>query len=129
MMEVLMMPPMKLPNSAEALFVIILNSAIASTPRLVPRMPVDGSRLVSVGAGGRTLKVIALLDPPAVVTAILRAPSVAPEYLALVDEQMRPVARVDARTVVLVAARVGKTRLIDNVVLGEGVASDIAVRA
>jgi len=60
---------------------------------------------------------------------VLRAPGVAPEYLALVDEQMRPVARVDARTVVLVAARGGKTRLIDNVVLGEGVASDIAVRA
>src|SRR6266480_3817377 len=54
---------------------------------------------------------------------------VEPDYLALVDEQMRPVARVDARTVVLVAARVGKTRLIDNVVLGEGVASDISVRA
>jgi pantoate--beta-alanine ligase len=60
---------------------------------------------------------------------VLRAPGVAPEYLALVDEQMRPVARVDARTVVLVAAKVGKTRLIDNVVLGEGVASDISVRA
>jgi pantoate--beta-alanine ligase len=60
---------------------------------------------------------------------VLRAPGVAPEYLALVDEQMRPVARVDARTVVLVAAKVGKTRLIDNVVLGEGIANDIAVRA
>ena len=42
---------------------------------------------------------------------------------------MRPVARVDARTAVLVAAKVGKTRLIDNVVLGEGVAADPAVRA
>jgi pantoate--beta-alanine ligase len=60
---------------------------------------------------------------------VLRAPGVAPEYLALVDEQMRPVARVDARTVVLVAAKVGKTRLIDNVVLGEGVAGDVSVRA
>ena len=60
---------------------------------------------------------------------VLRAPGVAPEYLALVDEQMRPVQRVDARTVVLVAARVGQTRLIDNVVLGEGVASDVSVRA
>jgi len=60
---------------------------------------------------------------------VLRAPGVAPEYLALVDEQMRPVVRVDARTVVLVAAKVGKTRLIDNVVLGEGVASDTSVRA
>ena len=60
---------------------------------------------------------------------VLRAPGVAPEYLALVDDQMRPVARVDARTAVLVAAKVGKTRLIDNVVLGEGVAADPAVRA
>jgi len=59
---------------------------------------------------------------------VLRAPGVAPEYLALVDEQIRSVTRVDARSVVLVAGRVGKTRLIDNVVLGEGVAGDIAVR-
>src|SRR5207247_936184 len=50
----------------------------------------------------------------------LMAPGVSPEYLELVDEQLRPVARADARTVVVVAARVGTTRLIDNVVLGEG---------
>jgi pantothenate synthetase len=54
---------------------------------------------------------------------------VTPEYLALVDEHVRPVARADARTVVLVAARVGTTRLIDNVILGEGVAADTAVRS
>ena len=59
---------------------------------------------------------------------VLRAPGVAPEYLALVDDQMRPVTRVDARTVVLVAAKVGRTRLIDNVVLGEGIANDVSVR-
>ena len=59
----------------------------------------------------------------------LTTAGVSPEYLALVDEQMRPVARVDARTVVVIAARVGTTRLIDNVVLGEGVASDVSVRA
>src|SRR5467141_1975440 len=47
---------------------------------------------------------------------VLRAPGVAPEYLALVDDDVRPVARADARTAVVVAARVGKTRLIDNVV-------------
>ncbi len=59
----------------------------------------------------------------------LAVPGVSPEYVALVDETLRPVARADARTAVLVAARVGATRLIDNVVLGEGVAADPAVRA
>ncbi|HKW41627.1 MAG TPA: pantoate--beta-alanine ligase [Gemmatimonadales bacterium] len=59
---------------------------------------------------------------------VLRVPGVSPEYLALVDERLRPVARVDARTVVVVAARVGTTRLIDNVVLGEGIGNDISVR-
>lgn len=59
---------------------------------------------------------------------VLRAPEVRPEYLELVDDQLCPVARADARTVVVVAARVGPARLIDNVVLGEGIASDVAVR-
>src|SRR5207302_7434591 len=60
---------------------------------------------------------------------VLKAPGVIPGYLELVDEQLRPVARADARTVVVIAAQVGPTRLIDNVVLGEGVAGDISVRA
>lgn len=71
-------------------------------------------------------------DPAALAkkgTDVLTAPGVTPEYIALVDEQFQPVERVTARTVVLVAARVGRTRLIDNVVLGEGVAADPAVRA
>lgn len=59
---------------------------------------------------------------------VLSAPGVSPEYLELVDEQLRPVVRADARTVVVLAARVGATRLIDNVVLGEGVAADTSVR-
>jgi len=59
----------------------------------------------------------------------LMASGVTPGYLELVDEQIRPVARADARTVVMIAAQVGTTRLIDNVVLGEGVGGDISVRA
>src|SRR5947199_6680457 len=59
----------------------------------------------------------------------LAAPGVQPEYVALVDEAMQPVERVTAKTIVAVAARVGATRLIDNVVLGEGIAADPAVRA
>ena len=60
---------------------------------------------------------------------VLAAPGVTPEYLALVDESLQPVARASAKTIVLVAARVGATRLIDNVVLGEGIGADPAVRA
>src|SRR5213083_148656 len=57
----------------------------------------------------------------------LRIPGVTPEYLAIVGEAVRPVKQADARAVVVIAARVGATRLIDNVVLGEGVAGDVAV--
>jgi pantoate--beta-alanine ligase len=54
----------------------------------------------------------------------MRGPLVVPEYCALVDEDLQPVHRVTARTVAVVAARVGKTRLLDNVVLGEGIGAD-----
>jgi len=54
----------------------------------------------------------------------LHAPGVIPEYCALVDEDLQPVTRVTARTVAVVAARVGKARLLDNIVLGEGVGAD-----
>lgn len=60
---------------------------------------------------------------------VLRAPGVEPEYVALVDENLQPVTRATARTVAVLAARVGTTRLIDNVVLGEGIAADPTVRA
>lgn len=58
----------------------------------------------------------------------LVAPDVHPEYFALVDGGLGNVDRVTQTTVALVAARVGTTRLIDNVVLGEGVGADPAVR-
>jgi len=54
----------------------------------------------------------------------MHAPGVIPEYCALVDEDVQPVSRVTARTVAAVAARIGKTRLLDNVVLGEGIGAD-----
>jgi pantoate--beta-alanine ligase len=70
-------------------------------------------------------------DPRALVRRgmeLLATPGVTAEYLVLVDRSLQPVARVDARTVALVAAKVGSTRLIDNVVLGDGIAADTAVR-
>jgi pantothenate synthetase len=43
------------------------------------------------------------------------------EYIALAEpEAMAPVSDVGADTVVAIAARVGPTRLIDNIVLSEG---------
>ena len=54
----------------------------------------------------------------------MHGPGVIPEYCALVDEDVQPVTRVTARTVAVVAARIGKTRLLDNVVLGEGIGAD-----
>jgi pantoate--beta-alanine ligase len=48
-------------------------------------------------------------------------PDVAVDYIAIADpEQMRPVEQVDASTIVALAARVGSTRLIDNIALGQG---------
>ena len=58
---------------------------------------------------------------------MLAAPGVAPEYLALIDDTFRRVERAGAGAVVVTAARVGTTRLIDNVVLGDGVAADPTV--
>ncbi len=48
-------------------------------------------------------------------------PGLAVEYIAIAEpEALAPVAVVSADTVVAVAARIGRTRLIDNIMLGEG---------
>jgi len=48
-------------------------------------------------------------------------PALALEYLAIVEPRtLTPVGTVDATTVVALAARLGRTRLIDNIILGEG---------
>jgi len=49
-------------------------------------------------------------------------PEVQVEYIAVAEpEALAPVAEVQATTIVALAARVGLTRLIDNIILGEGV--------
>ena len=53
---------------------------------------------------------------------LVALPDVQVEYIAVAEpEAMAPVTEVGADTVVAIAARVGATRLIDNIVLGEGV--------
>jgi pantoate--beta-alanine ligase len=50
-------------------------------------------------------------------------PGVRPEYIAITDSgTLSPVETVDGGTVIALAARVGGTRLIDNIILGEGLA-------
>jgi len=50
-------------------------------------------------------------------------PGVRPEYIAVVDaDTLAPADKAVAGSLVLIAARVGSTRLIDNVILGEGLA-------
>jgi pantoate--beta-alanine ligase len=49
-------------------------------------------------------------------------PKVSVEYIAIAEpEALAPVATVDAATVVAIAARIGGTRLIDNITLGEDI--------
>jgi pantoate--beta-alanine ligase len=48
-------------------------------------------------------------------------PGIAVEYIAIAEpERLEPVARVDERTIVAIAGRVGGTRLIDNINLAQG---------
>jgi pantoate--beta-alanine ligase len=52
--------------------------------------------------------------------ALAAHPDVTPDYFAVVDPvEMKPVAHATSDSVAIVAARVGKTRLIDNMILGE----------
>jgi pantoate--beta-alanine ligase len=49
-------------------------------------------------------------------------PQVAVEYIAVVEPHaLMPVETADASSVIAIAARVGGTRLIDNIILGEGI--------
>jgi len=51
-----------------------------------------------------------------------RGPEVAVEYIAIVEpDALAPVTTANARTVVAIAARVGGTRLIDNIILAQGI--------
>ncbi|HET8650411.1 MAG TPA: pantoate--beta-alanine ligase [Gemmatimonadales bacterium] len=48
-------------------------------------------------------------------------PGLVADYIAITDpDHLRPVDTVDAATVVALAGRVGDTRLIDNIILGDG---------
>jgi pantoate--beta-alanine ligase len=55
-------------------------------------------------------------------------PGLGVDYIAVVSpDTLEPVTDADASTIVALAARVGRTRLIDNIVLGEGVGACSAI--
>ena len=55
-------------------------------------------------------------------------PDVAPDYLALADgETLEPTDRAQPGSVVMIAARVGRTRLLDNVILGVSPTIDLGL--
>ena len=59
---------------------------------------------------------------------VLEGAGLAVDYVACVGpDDLEPLESVDARSVLAVAARVGGTRLIDNVVLGAGLEGDVRV--
>jgi pantoate--beta-alanine ligase len=59
-------------------------------------------------------------------SALLAAGGLALDYVACVSpDDLKPVDTADARSVLAIAARIGGTRLIDNVVLGEGLDGDV----
>jgi pantoate--beta-alanine ligase len=61
----------------------------------------------------------------AVEAVVQREPSLRVEYIEAVDpEALAPVGEASGDTLLAVAARLGKTRLIDNVVLGQGLGGD-----
>jgi pantoate--beta-alanine ligase len=90
-------------SPAERATALALPGALAAVVRAWRGGESDGTRLAE--AGRRVLEA---------------APGLMPDYIAVVDrERLRPVEHADAGSAVVVAARVGATRLIDNTILGE----------
>jgi pantoate--beta-alanine ligase len=53
-------------------------------------------------------------------SVLAASPTIDVEYLAVVEpERLEPIVRAEAGSVVMVAGRIGKTRLIDNIILGK----------
>lgn len=83
----------------------------------------DRQRALSLSRGlqaAEALLVSGVREKPALLAAVhgaLRAANVEPEYLELRAFDLAPIETVDRAAVILVAARVGTTRLIDNVIL------------
>jgi pantoate--beta-alanine ligase len=95
---------------------------LAMSSRNVHLAPDERQRATSLSRALRTAEAAIASgerDAAAIATAARAAMNgVEPEYLALVDpDSFQPIATVDGRVLVAVAARIGATRLIDNTIV------------
>ena len=82
---------------------LALVESLKAAARAFANGETDGAKLSQIGA-----------------SSLASHPEVAPDYFAVVDPvEMKPVEQATSESVAIVAARVGKTRLIDNMILGE----------
>ncbi len=85
---------------------VVLSAALRAAHDGVPRRASGGAARAGGGRAARRSR---------------REPAVEVEYVAVAEPRtLAPVETVDADTVVALAARLGRTRLIDNIILGEG---------
>jgi pantoate--beta-alanine ligase len=93
-------------STAERVEAVGLSRALAAAHALWGSGETDGRRLEACARG-----------------ALAMYPAVRPEYIAVVEpDDLAPVETAATGCLLLMAARVGATRLIDNIIFGEGLA-------
>jgi pantoate--beta-alanine ligase len=119
-----MVADLDIPVRVEVLPTVREPDGLALSSRNVHLSPADRERATALYAGLRAAEACALdgrreaASVLAAGEAAMRERGVEPEYLALVDpDGFDALERVDGRALVAVAARVGATRLIDNLII------------
>jgi pantoate--beta-alanine ligase len=119
-----MVADLDLPARIEVLPTVRAPDGLALSSRNAHLGPADRERATALHAGLRAAEAAALdgrRDAAAVLAAAeaaMHERRVEPEYVALVDpDSFSALERVDGRALLAVAARVGPTRLIDNLVI------------
>ncbi len=113
-----------LPTAIATVATVREPDGLAMSSRNTRLGPADRERATALHAGLEAARAALLADPrdprgaEAAGAAAMRAAGVAPEYLAIVDpDTLEPVGTGPERVLVVVAARVGPARLIDNLPL------------
>jgi pantoate--beta-alanine ligase len=119
-----MVRDLDLPVTLHVVPTVRVAHGLALSSRNVRLGAVDRARALSLHRGLDAARALAAAGEQdaailhAAAAGALRDAGVEPDYLAFVDpDTLQPVERVDRRILVAVAARVGPTRLIDNVLI------------